>query len=115
MMNTPLITYGCLLLAIVSETIGTAFLKQSDQFTRLIPSLITGVSYILSFYLLSITLKAMPIGIAYAIWSGLGIVLISAIGVVAFRQHLDLPAYIGLGLIILGVIVVNVFSKAAVH
>lgn len=77
--------------------------------------MITAVSYIGAFYFLSITLKELPVGIAYAIWSGLGIILISVIGVVIFKQHLDLAAYIGLGLIVAGVIVVNVFSKSVTH
>lgn len=114
-MSTPFVTYGALLLAIVCETIGTSLLKQSEQFTRLVPTVISMLSYIVAFYLLSITLKTLPIGIAYAIWSGLGIVLISIIGVVAFKQHLDLAACLGLGLIIAGVVVVNCFSKSVAH
>lgn len=114
-MNNALISYGSLALAILFETTGTSFLKQSDQFSRPLPSLITIVCYMASFYLLSISLKTLPVGIAYAIWSGLGIVLISLIGIVAFKQHLDLAAYLGLGLIVSGVIVVNIFSKTAVH
>lgn len=114
-MNGQLLTYCSLIIAIVCETVGTSFLKQSEQFTRLVPSLITGAAYLCSFYFLSITLKTMPVGIAYAIWSGLGIVLISLIGLFIFKQHLDMPACIGLAMIIAGVIVINIFSKAAVH
>lgn len=114
-MNVGLVTYGSLGLAIVLETIGTSFLKESEQFSRLLPSLVCIASYAASFFMLSVVLRHMPVGIAYAVWCGLGIVLISIIGVVAFKQHLDLPAYIGLGLILAGVIVVNVFSKAAAH
>ena len=114
-MSVNLNTYGYLLLAILFETVGTSSLARSEQFTKLGPSLITATSYLVAFYCLSITLKAMPVGIAYAIWSGLGIVLISAIGVLAFKQHLDLAAYIGLGLIIGGVLVVNLFSKSVSH
>lgn len=114
-MNTYLVAYGSLLLAIICETAGTAFLKQSEQFTRLGPSLATIAGYACSFYLLSITLKTIPVGIAYAIWSGVGIVLISLIGLVMFRQYLDAPAYIGIGLIITGVLVLNLCSKSVAH
>jgi small multidrug resistance pump len=108
-------SYALLGVAIVSEVIGTSALKASEGFTRLVPSAITVATYSLSFYLLSLTLKVLPVGIAYAIWSGVGIVLISAVGWVAFGQKLDLPAVIGLGLIIAGVLVVNLFSKSVGH
>lgn len=114
-MNATAITYGSLAIAIVCETIGTSFLKQSEQFSRLLPTLVTVISYATSFYFLGIALKTLPVGIAYAIWSGLGIVLISLVGLVAFKQHLDLAACIGLGLIIAGVAVVNLFSKSIGH
>jgi small multidrug resistance pump len=114
-MRASLSSYGFLLAAIVFETIGTSFLKQSEQFTRLVPSLATCLCYVGAFYLLSLSLKTIPVGIAYAIWSGIGIVLISIIGVVAFKQHLDLAACLGLGLIIAGVAVVNLFSKSIAH
>ena len=114
-MKYSIVTYAFLLTAIVLETIGTSFLKQSEQFTRIIPTLIAAISYLGAFYFLSITLKELPVGIAYAIWSGVGIILISAIGVIMFGQHLDLAACIGLGLILAGVIVVNVFSKSVAH
>ncbi|MBB6558751.1 small multidrug resistance pump [Acidovorax soli] len=107
--------YALLGVAIVSEVIGTSALKASDGFTRLGPSAITVVTYGLSFYLLSLTLRTLPVGIAYAIWSGVGIVLISVVGWLAFGQKLDLPAVIGLGLIIAGVLVVNLFSKSVGH
>ena len=108
-------TYGTLFAAIICETVGTSFLKQSEQFTRLVPTLVTAISYILAFYFLSITLRTLPVGIAYAIWSGVGIVLITFIGRFVFKQELDLAAYIGLGLIIAGVLVVNLFSKTVGH
>ena len=114
-MNTTITTYGSLMLAIIFEVIGTSFLKQSDQFSRLGPTLITAASYAAAFYCLSITLKTIPVGIAYAIWSGVGIVLISIIGLIFFKQNLDLAACTGLGLIVAGVVVVNVFSKSVVH
>lgn len=108
-------SYIFLLGAIIFEIIGTSMLKTSEQFTKLWPSLATIVAYVLAFYLLSFTLKTIPVGIAYAIWSGLGIVLISIIGWILFGQKLDTPAIIGLGLIIAGVVILNVFSKSVGH
>lgn len=108
-------SYLILGLAIAMEVIGTTALKASDGFTRLVPSLITGVAYAASFYALSLALKTIPVGVAYAIWSGIGIVLISVVGWVVFRQRLDLPAMLGMGLIIAGVLVVNLFSKSTGH
>lgn len=102
-------------MAIIFETLATSFLKQSEQFTKLVPSLLTIVGYAASFYCLSIVLKTIPVGIAYAIWSGVGIILIAVIGLVVFKQHLDLPAIIGLGMIIAGVVIINVFSKSVSH
>lgn len=109
------LTYLTLFTAILLEVIGTSFLQRSEQFTRLIPTLITGISYAASFYFLSLVLRTMPLGIAYAIWSGLGIVLVSLIGLALFGQKLDLAAIIGLGLIIAGVVVVNLFSTSVTH
>ena len=114
-MSAAITTYGALAAAIVCEIIGTSFLKQSEEFTRLVPTAVTAVSYACAFYFLTVTLRTLPVGIAYAIWSGLGVVLISVIGRVVFKQQLDLPAYIGLGLIVAGVLVVNIFSKTASH
>ena len=114
-MNVTLVTYGSLAVAIVLEVIGTTLLQMSQQFTRLGPTVAMGLCYLGAFFFLSLALRTIPVGIAYAIWSGLGIVLISAIGVVVFRQSLDGPALIGLGLIIAGVIVVNGFSKSVGH
>ncbi|QND47933.1 QacE family quaternary ammonium compound efflux SMR transporter [Rhizobium lusitanum] len=107
--------YAVLLVAIVLEVMGTTALQMSQQFTRLGPSIVLVLCYAASFYCLSVTLRVIPVGIAYAIWSGLGIVLISTVGLVFFRQKLDLAAIIGLGLIIAGVIVVNLFSKSVSH
>ncbi|WP_370643201.1 multidrug efflux SMR transporter [Bordetella sp. LUAb4] len=104
-----------LAVAIIAELIATSSLKASEGFTRLLPSAITVVGYLVSFYFLSQTLREIPVGIAYAIWSGVGIVLISIIGLVFFKQHLDLPALIGIGLIVAGVIVMNVFSDTVKH
>lgn len=114
-MTPALTTYGSLGLAIVLEVIGTTFLQKSNQFTRLLPTLLMGVCYLGSFYLLTHALKTIPLGIAYAIWSGLGIVLVSAIGTLVFDQALDLPALIGLAFIIIGVVIVNVFSSSIGH
>ncbi|RJT45045.1 SMR family transporter [Rahnella woolbedingensis] len=108
-------TYLLLGLAIVAEVIATSCLKSSEGFTRLWPSVITLLGYTIAIFLLSLTLKTLPTGIAYAIWSGVGIVLVSAIGWFGYGQKLDTPAIIGLGLIIAGVIVVNVFSKSVAH
>lgn len=107
--------YLFLLLAIVFEIIGTTGLKATEQFTKIIPSVITIISYLAAFYFLSLTLKHIPVGIAYAIWSGAGIVLISLIGFFVFYQKLDLPAIIGVALILIGVLVINVFSKSVAH
>lgn len=108
-------TYLILFLAIVFETVATSFLKQSGQFTKLVPSIFTLLRYAAAFYCLSIVLKSIPVGIAYAIWSGVGIVLIALIGFFVFKQHLDLAAIIGLALIIAGVVVINVFSNSVSH
>lgn len=108
-------TYALLFLAIVSETAGTSFLKQSEGMTRLWPSLGTVVTYALSFYFLSLVLKVMPVSIAYAIWSAVGIVLIAIIGWVAFGQALDAPALLGMGLIVAGVLIINLFSTSLGH
>jgi small multidrug resistance pump len=107
--------YVILGLAILSEVIGTSFMKQSEGFTRLGPSLVTAIAYAIAFYCLSLTLKSIPTGVAYAIWSGVGIVLIAAAAWVFSGQKLDAPAMIGMGLIIAGILVMNVFSKTTAH
>ncbi len=99
-------------IAIVAEVIATSALKASEGFTRLGPAVITTIGYAAAFYFLSLTLKSIPVGIAYAIWSGIGIVLISVIGLFLFRQTLDLPAVIGIALIVAGVAVINLYSQA---
>ncbi|MGH1354926.1 MAG: SMR family transporter [Thalassovita sp.] len=108
-------TYLILFMAIAAETIGTTALQASQQFTRLWPSVLVVIAYALSFWLLSLTLKTMPVGIVYAIWSGLGIVLIALIGLTVFGQKLDLPAILGMGLILTGILVIHLFSKTAPH
>jgi small multidrug resistance pump len=101
--------------AIVAEVIATSALKSSQGFSKLIPSIIVVVGYSVSFYFLAIVLKTIPIGVAYAVWSGIGIALISLIGFIAFKQTLDLGAIIGIGLIIAGVAVMNLFSSSLSH
>jgi len=114
-MKPAIITYAALAVAIVLEVVGTTFLQKSEQFTRLAPTLFMAICYLGAFYFLSVALRTIPVGLAYAIWSGLGIVLISAIGYIIFRQSLDLAAVIGLGFIITGVVIVNVFSRSISH
>lgn len=104
-----------LTVAILFEVIATSALKMTDGFTRLGPSVLTFVGYALAIYLLSLTVRTMPVGIVYAVWSGAGIVLVAAIGWVWHRQSLDAAAIIGLALIVAGVVVVNVFSKSVAH
>ncbi len=107
--------YLSLGIAIVSEVIATSALRAADGFTRLAPSVVVVVGYALAFLFLSITLKSIPVGVAYAIWSGLGIVLISVVAYFVYGQSLDLPAIIGMALILAGVLVLNLFSKSTAH
>ena len=97
-------------LAIISEVVATSFLKSSEGFTKLVPSVIVVVGYCLAFYFLSLTLAEIPIGVAYAVWSGVGIAALAVVSVVFFDQKLDLAGIVGFALIILGVIVLRVFS-----
>lgn len=107
--------YAYLGIAILAEVIATSFLKQSDGFRNLGPSLIMAAGYGIAFYFLSLALRDIPTGIAYAIWSGVGIVLIAAVAWLFQGQRLDAPAMIGMALIIAGVAVMNIFSKTAAH
>lgn len=107
--------YLYLLVAIVAEVIATSALKASDSFTRPGPAVLVVAGYGLAFYMLSLTLRTIPVGIAYAMWSGLGIVLISIVSRVLFGQKLDVPAMLGMALIIAGVLVMNLWSKSAAH
>lgn len=100
-----------LLIAILTEVVATSALKASHSFTRLGPSLLTVAGYLVAFYCLSLTLREMPVGVAYAIWCGVGIVLVSLAAALLFGQGLDMGAIVGMALIIAGVIVINVFSK----
>ena len=102
-------------LAIVAEVIGTTALKASESFTRLVPSLVVVVGYGVAFYCLSLVLKTVPVGVAYAVWSGLGIALITLVAFVVYGQRIDLAGVLGMGLIIAGVVVLNVFSKSSAH
>jgi small multidrug resistance pump len=111
----PTMLYAVLVAAIVFEVLGTSAMQAAQHFTRLVPTVVMVVCYAIAFYCLSYTLKVIPVGIAYAIWSGLGIVLISLVGAFVFGQKLDLPAILGLGLIIAGVLVLNLFSKSTFH
>ena len=104
-----------LVLAIVAEVTATTALKASAGMRETLPSVVVVVGYAVSFYFLSLTLRTMSIGIAYAIWSGVGIVLIAAAGFLLYRQPLDMPALIGMALILAGVLVINLFSKTAGH
>ena len=103
-------TYVYLFLAIVAEVIATSSLKAAEGFTKLGPSLLVIIGYTAAFFLLSLVLRSMTVGIAYAIWSGIGIVLLALVGAITFREMPDAPAVIGMGLIIAGVIVIHVFS-----
>ena len=104
-----------LAIAIVSEVIATSALKAAEGFTRWVPSLLVVVGYASAFYFLSLTLRSIPIGVAYAVWSGAGVVLVSLVGWLLYQQALDAAALIGIGLIVAGVLVLNLFSKAVAH
>ncbi|MCA1299697.1 SMR family transporter [Stappia indica] len=108
-------TYLFLGIAILGEVIATSALKASAGFTQLVPSVIVALGYLVAFYFLSLTLKVMPIGIAYGVWSGAGIILVSGIGWALFGQRLDAWGAIGIGFILLGVLIVNLLSKTTVH
>ncbi|NBD95174.1 MAG: QacE family quaternary ammonium compound efflux SMR transporter [Gammaproteobacteria bacterium] len=99
-------------IAIVAEVVGTSFLKSAEGFTRPLPSLAVAISYVIAFFFLGLALKTLPVGIAYAIWAGAGVALIALAGYAFFGQTLDAPAIIGMGLIVAGVVVINVFSRS---
>ena len=103
--------YLYLAMAIIAEVAGTSALKASEEFTKLIPSLIVVVKYGVAFYLLTLVLRTIPVGITYAVWSGLGTVLVALAGAILYKQIPDIPAVIGMGLIVPGVAIINVFSK----
>ena len=101
-----------LAVAIVSEVIATSALKAAQGFTRWLPSLLVVAGYASAFYFLSLTLRSIPLGVSYAIWSGVGVALVTLVGWTLYDQRLDLPAFIGIGLIIAGVLILNIFSKS---
>ena len=107
--------YLFLSLAIVLEVVGTSFLAKSNGFSKLVPSIITVIAFSACFYFLSQALKSIPLGIAYAIWAGMGIILTATVSVTIFKQKLDTPAILGMLLIIIGVVVINLFSKSTSH
>lgn len=107
--------YFYLAVAIIAEVIGTSSLKASEEFTRPGPSLMVFAGYGVSFYFLTLAFRTIPLGVAYAIWSGLGIALITLIGYVYFRQVLDAPAILGISLIVAGVAVIKLFSNVTVQ
>ena len=108
-------TYFYLTIAIIAEVAATSALKASEEFTRLVPSLIVVIGYGVAFYFMTLVLRVIPVGITYAIWSGLGIVLVTVVGIFLYKQIPDIPALIGMGLIVAGVVVINVFSKTVGH
>lgn len=107
--------YVFLGLAIVFEVCGSTFLQKSEQFTKLVPSLIMVTCFACTFYFLSLALKTIPLGVAYGIWGSLGIVLTAIVGYIVFKQKLDLPAMLGIAMMVSGVIVIQVFSKTVSH
>ncbi|MBC2717203.1 MAG: multidrug efflux SMR transporter [Desulfobacteraceae bacterium] len=108
-------TYLYLAIAIVAEVAATSALKASVEFTKLLPSLIVVVGYGVAFYFMTLVLRTIPIGITYAVWAGLGIVLVAIVGALLYKQMPDIPALIGMGLIVAGVVVIHVFSKTVSH
>jgi small multidrug resistance pump len=104
-----------LAIAIVSEVVATSALKSAEGFTRLIPSLLVVAGYGLAFFFLSLTLRTIPLGVAYAIWAGVGVALVALVGWVVYQQSLGVAELIGIGLIVSGVVVLNLFSKAVLH
>ncbi len=108
-------TYLFLFIAIIAEVAATSALKASEEFTKLYPSLIVVVGYGVAFYFMTLVLRVIPLGITYAVWSGLGIVLVTIAGIFLYKQIPDIPAIIGMGLIVSGVVVINLFSKSMSH
>jgi small multidrug resistance pump len=104
-----------LAIAVIAEGAATSALKASEEFTKLVPSLIVVIGYGVAFYLMTLILRTIPIGITYAMWSGLGIVLVALVGIILYQEVPDVPAILGMGLIIAGVVIINVFSKTINH
>lgn len=114
-MSPTTIAYGYLGLAIICEVLGTTFMAKSVEFTRLAPTTVMAILYGISLFFLAKSLKVIPLGVAYAIWGGLGIVLTSVVGLFVFKQSLGLPAILGIALIVSGVVILNVFSNTVPH
>ena len=114
-MSPVMFAYALLACAIITEVTGSAFLVKSEGFTKLVPSLAVVVLFSVAFYLLSQVIKVIPLGIAYAIWAGVGIILTAIVGYFVFKQSLDIAALIGIGLIVSGVVVINMFSTSTGH
>ncbi len=108
-------TYLYLLIAIVAEVAATSALKASEEFSRLVPSLIVIVGYGVAFYFLTLVLRTLPVGVTYAVWSGIGVVLVAGVAAIIYRQVPDLPAIIGMALIVAGVVIINLFSSTVSH
>ncbi|ELB2834264.1 MULTISPECIES: DMT family transporter [Vibrio] len=102
-------------IAIVCEVIATSYIPKTEQFTKVMPSTVVLTGYGIAFFLLSVTVQTMPVGVVYAIWSGAGIVLVATVGYFVYGQRLDLPALVGIGFIIAGVLIVNLLSKTVGH
>ncbi|TNC08301.1 QacE family quaternary ammonium compound efflux SMR transporter [Vibrio diabolicus] len=102
-------------IAIVCEVIATSYIPKTEQFTKMMPSTVVLIGYGIAFFLLSVTVKTMPVGVVYAIWSGAGIVLVATVGYFIYGQRLDLPALVGIGFILTGVMIVNLLSKTVGH
>lgn len=109
-----ILIYSCLAGAIIAETIATIALAQSESLTKLVPSVIAVIGFVAAFWLLAFPLRVMPAGLVYAIWSGLGIVLITAVAWIWYKQVLDTPALVGLAFITFGVVIINAFSKSMI-
>lgn len=114
-MSSHTVAYAALVLAIVSEVAGTTLLQMSQQFTRLVPTLAMAAFYAVAFYFLTHALKAMPLGVVYAVWSGVGVVLTAVVGAILFKQTLDAAALVGIGMIVGGIVVMQAFSTATGH
>ncbi len=108
-------TYWYLLLAIATEVIATSALKSAEEFTKMLPSAIVVIGYLSSFYFMMLVLRTLPVGITYAIWSGVGIVLVTIAGIALYDQTPDTPAIVGMALIVSGVVVIHIFSKTVAH
>lgn len=114
-MSQNIQSYLFLALAIISEVGGSTLLQKSEQFTKVVPTILMAFCYLIAFYFLSLALKSIPLGVAYAIWGGLGIVLTATVGLFLFNQKLDIYAIIGIGFMITGIVFMQVFSKTSSH